>query len=288
MIDRTGRWVGLIGAILCTAWATAALNLPGLAFDSGNAIPVDALDIYVRDDATGTAAMLVALGTEKLSLLLALAFGAAFTLGVRSGWSRVAGPLWLALFAFASMSEATDVQSSSFISEYVGYPDEISAVLFGAGGLLVLCALALACGLYLVHDALIVLLILGVAGLHLAMLGQAPSILDEGEYLDTRFTWEAWAPAWLMLGAAVFASVAAVASYRLRRGPRTPGVWTAALLVRGVSAPTARPGFEAQPRLRTMLLAGIAGTLMITGAFVAGHTAPPPGPVSVPTPRTTR
>ncbi|MFI5845930.1 hypothetical protein ACIA8K_40130 [Catenuloplanes sp. NPDC051500] len=289
MIDRTGRWIGLIGAVLCCAWAATGLNLPGLTFEGGDAIPVDAADIYIRDDATGLAAFLVALDTEKLSLLLGMAFAAALTLGVRSGWSRVAGPLWLALLATAIMAEATDVQSSSYITEYVGYPDEITATLYGAGALLVLSALALACGLYLVHDALLVLLMLGAAGLHLAMLAQAPSIFEEGKYLQTRFTWEAWLPAWLMLGAAAFGIVAAVASYRLRRRPAAPRVWTAAALVRGVSGtPGTPPGFEPHPRLRTMLLAGVLGTLMIVGAFVAGHAAPPPEPVSVPTPRTTR
>ncbi|WP_033338837.1 hypothetical protein [Catenuloplanes japonicus] len=286
MIDRTGRWIGLIGAVLCIAWALAGLNLPGLIIGTDDPVPVDQLDYYIRDGASGTGAVILAIGAEKGSSLLALVFLAAFTLGVRSGWGRVIGTLWLGLFAVIAVSEGTDAQSSSYIAKYVGHADEITTTFFVVAGLITLSALALACGLGLIHDGLIVLLMLGTAGLHLAMIDQAPPLLEK----TARFTWEAWVPAWMLLGAAAFGIAAAIGSFRLRRGPASPRVWTAAALVRGLSGTPAGlgPGFETYPRLGIMLAAGVAGTLMIVGALVAGYATPPPVSASVPAPETTR
>lgn len=274
MIDRTGRWIGLAGALMCGFWVSVALELDALEFESGSGLSIDALHLYVAEPDFYSAWTY-----ENDGSLALLALACTVTAGVRALWGRLLGAAWLGLFAAVHVTDglAHRGDPDGYTSTYVGHADEVGTVLVVAGVATAVIALALLAGLYLVHDVLIVLLWLGAAGMHAAVIVGATPNLDQGEYLGTRFIPTAWIPAGLMVAAAVFAAATAIFGLRLRRAGRPPRVWAIAELARAVfGRHGARPaGFEAFPRLRTMLLGGGAGIVLIVAAFTAGFAGTP-------------
>ncbi|GAB7045726.1 hypothetical protein [Catenuloplanes indicus] len=274
MIDRTGRWIGLAGAMMCGLWVSVALELDALAFEGGGGVSLDALHIYVVEPD-----LYSSWAYENDGSLALLALATTVTAGVRAPWARLLGGAWLAILAVVHVADGLGQRSDpdGYSSTYAGHTDEVGTVLVVAGAVTAVVAVALLAGLYLVHDVLIVLLWAGAAAMHATVVLGATPNLDQGEYLDTRFTPLVWVPAGLMVAAAGYATAATVFSFRLRRRGRPPRVWAIAELFRAVSGRYGgRPaGFEAFPRLRTMLLGGGAGIVLIFSAFVAGFAGTP-------------